>query len=314
MAKTGRLVGKLVVLTGGSGFLGEHVAQALLERGARLRIASRNPRKAFRLRPLANLGQIQFVACDVRRPAHVAAALAGAEAAVNLVGSFEGDLMALMAEGGANVAEAARAAGARAMVHVSAIGADASAPAGYARAKAKSEEAVHAAFPGATIVRPSVLFGEDDRFVQMFAGLISNFPVLPVFGPHAPLQPLFVSDAADAIVTALADPRAHGGKTFEIGGPETITMHEQHRRIAAAQHRKRSFIEVPDALSALFTMRPGTPMNSDQWLLLKQGNVVSGKLPGLKQLGIVPRPLALFLDRWMVRFRRYGRFNESVPG
>ena len=91
-------------------------------------------------------------------------------------------------------------------------------------------------------------------------------------------------------------------------------MLELHRRIAAAQHRKRTFLEVPDALSALFAMLPGTPMNSDQWLLLKQGNVVSGKLPGLKQLGIVPRPLALFLDRWMVRFRRYGRFNESVPG
>jgi NADH dehydrogenase len=314
MAQSGPLDGKLVVLTGGSGFLGEHVAQALLERGARLRIASRHPRRAFALRPLANLGQIQFVPCDVRRPGQVAAALAGADAVVNLVGAFDGDLNQLIAGGAETVARAAGDAGAQAMVHVSAIGADAGSASDYARAKGRSEDAVRSAFSGAAIVRPSVLFGEDDRFVRMFAGLIATFPVVPVFGPHASLQPLFVVDAAEAIVAALSDPEAHGGKTFEIGGPEAITMLELHRRIAAAQHRKRRFLEVPDSLSALFAALPGTPMSTDQWLLLKAGNVVSGTLPGLEQLGIVPRPLGLFLDRWMVRYRRYGRFSESMPG
>ena len=312
MAKFGPLDGKLVVLTGGSGFLGDHVAQALLQRGARLRIASRHPERAFRLRPLANLGQIQFARCDVRRPETVAAALRGADAVVNLVAAFEGDLTELIAGGAANVAQAARAAGATAMVHVSAIGADADSPAGYARAKAQSEEEVLAVFPGATIVRPSILFGEDDNFVQMFAGLISTFRVLPVFAPHAPLQPLLVDDAAEAIAVALADPRAHGGKTFEIAGPETTTMLDLHRRIAAAQNRKRSFIEVPDAASAVFAMLPGTPLNSDQWELLRRGNTASGALPGLKQLGVTPRPLGLFLDRWMARFRKNGRFNKAV--
>ena len=312
MAKYGPLDGKLVVITGGSGFLGEHIAQALLERGARLRIASRRPEKAYHLRPLANLGQIQFARCDVRRRDTVEAALRGADAVINLVGAFEGDLMKLIAEGARHVAEAAEAEGAAAMVHVSAIGAEADSPAGYARAKAESEEEVLAAFPRATIVRPSILFGEDDNFVQMFAGLVSTFRVLPVFGPHAPLQPLLVDDAADAIVAALADPRAHGGKTYEIGGPETITMLELHRRIAAAQNRKRSFIEVPDAAAALFAKLPGTPMNSDQWELLKRGNTVSGSLPGLKQLGVTPRPLGLFLDRWMTRFRKHGRFHKSL--
>lgn len=312
MAKSDPLEGKLVVITGGSGFLGDHVAQALLERGARLRIASRHPERAFRLRPLANLGQIQFARCDVRQRDTVDAALRGADAAVNLVGAFEGDLMELIAGGAANVAEAARAAGAAAMVHVSAIGADSASPAGYARAKAKSEEEVLSAFPNATVVRPSILFGEDDNFIQMFAGLVSMFRVLPVFAPHAPLQPLFVDDAAGAIVAALADPRAHGGKTYEIAGPETVTMIELHRRIAEAQNRKRTFIQVPDGLATLFAMLPGTPMNTDQWELLRRGNTLSGSRPGLKQLGMTARPLGLFLDRWMTRFRKHGRFHKTA--
>lgn len=312
MAKTDPLDSKLVTITGGSGFLGDFVAQALLRRGARLRIASRHPERAFRLRPLANLGQIQFARCDTTRPETVAAALAGSHAAVNLVGTFEGDLMKAVAGSAGNVARAAREAGVRALVHVSAIGADANSPAGYARAKAESERATLAAFPEATIVRPSILFGEEDRFVQMFANLISLFPMLPVFAPHAPLQPLYVDDAADAIVAALADPRRHGGKTYEIAGRETITMLDLHERIAAAQRRRRTFLEVPDALSAMFAMLPGTPMNSDQWALLKAGNRPSGRYPGLDKLGVTPRPLGLFLERWMVRFRKHGRFGETA--
>lgn len=314
MAKTHPLQGKLVALIGGSGFVGEHVAQALLARGVRLRVASRHPRRAFNLRPLAQLGQIQFVRCDVRHAESVRAAVAGADAVVNLVGTFSGDLMGVMAGGAATVARAAAEAGAAAMVHVSAIGADAASPAGYARAKAAAEDAVRSAFPAATILRPSVLFGEDDSFVNMFARLVSAFRVLPVFAPDAALQPLYVDDAAEAIVAALADPRNHGGKTYEIAGPETVTMLALNRRIAEAQRRKRSFIAVPDALSGVFAMLPGTPMNTDQWLLLKQGNAPSGALPGLRQLGITPRPLELFLDRWMTRYRRFGRFNEAAAG
>jgi NADH dehydrogenase len=219
-----------------------------------------------------------------------------------------------MAGGAETVARAAAEAGAPAMVHVSAIGAAADSPSGYAQAKAAAEEAVRAAFPAATILRPSVLFGEDDKFVTMFAGLIAAFRVLPVFAPQAGLQPLYVDDAAEAVVAALADPRLHAGKTFEIAGPETITMLELNRRIAEAQRRKRTFIEVPDAVSGFFAMLPGTPMSTDQWLLLKQGNAPSGALPGLKQLGITPRPLGLFLDRWMTRYRRFGRFNEAAAG
>lgn len=312
MAQDGALAGKLVVLIGGSGFFGKHAAQALLARGARLRVASRHPSEAFALRPLANLGQIQFVPCDVRKPDSVAAALRGADAAAYLVGAFKGDLEELQAKGAGRAAEAAAKEGARAFVYVSAIGAQLESDSAYAHSKAKGEELVRAAFPTATILRPSVLFGEDDAFVNLFAGLIAALPALPVFGPEAKLQPLFVDDAADALAEALADPGAHGGKTYEIAGPEVLSVEELHRRIAAAQNRERALLPMPDALSGLFAALPGTPMSRDQWRLLKAGNVASGALPGIRDLGVTPKPLGLFLDKWMTRYRKYGRFGTRT--
>lgn len=312
MAQTHPLNGKLVAVIGGSGFLGDHVAQALLSHGARVRIASRNPHEAYTLKPLAQLGQLQFAKCDATRPASAAAAVAGADAVVNLVGTFSGDLMKAIAGSARNVAQAAADAGCTALVHVSAIGADPESPAGYARAKAESEAGVLAAYPNATTLRPSIVFGEDDNFIQMFAGLIAKMPILPVFAPNAPVQPLYVDDAAAAVVAALADPARHGGKTYEIAGPEAITMRDLNERIARAQFRERTFIDVPDGASAVFAMLPGTPMNTDQWTLLKAGNRPSGNLPGIKELGIAPRPLGLFLDRWMVRHRKHGRFNDKI--
>jgi NADH dehydrogenase len=311
MATYGPLEGKLVVLIGGSGFVGAHVAQALLERGARLRIASRHPEKAWHLKPLANLGQIQFARCDVRDRNSVEAAMHGAEAAAYLVGAFSGDLEALQARGAGWAAEAAAANGAQSFAYVSAIGADAESESAYSATKAKGEQAVLEAFPGASVLRPSVMFGEDDRFITMFASLIAAMPVLPVFGAQAKLQPVWVDDVAEALAAALGEPRTCGGKTFELAGPEQLAMLELHRRIAAAQGRERTFVPVPDALSALFAALPLTPMNSDQWRMLKAGNVASGKLPGLKELGVAPHPLALFLDKWMVRYRRHGRFGDK---
>lgn len=309
MAHLAPLADKLVVLIGGGGFVGTHVAQELLRRGARLRIAERHPEHAFKLKPLAELGQIQFTRCDVKDRRSIEAALQGADAAIYLVGTWGADQYALQAEGAGMAAEAAAAQGAGAFVYVSAIGADAGSDSGYASSKAEGEARVRAAFPRATIVRPSIMFGEDDKFVNLFAGLIAALPALPVFGAEAKLQPLNVDDAAAAIVNALADPAKHGGKTYELAGPEVLTMVELHRRIAAAQGRERGFIAVPDALAGLFAALPGTPMNSDQWRLLKQGNVASGALPGCAALGVQPRPLGLFLDKWMTRYRKHGRFG-----
>jgi uncharacterized protein YbjT (DUF2867 family) len=309
------LSGKVVTVLGGSGFFGRHLAQELLARGARLRVASRNPERAYSLKPLGNLGQIAFMRCDVSRPQTLAPVLAGADAVVNLVGAFDGDLDSLQGEGAGRIARAAADAGAASFVHVSAIGADAASRVDYARTKAEGEAAVSAAFPGASVVRPSLLFGADDNFVQMFARLIAMLPVLPVFGPQTKLQPVFVDDAAAAIATILSDPGRLGGKTYELGGPEVIAMLELNQRIAEAQHRKRVFIELPDAVSAAFAATtgwlPGAPISSDQFALLKAGSVASGKKPGFKQLGIMPRPLGLFLDRWMVQYRKHGRFGAA---
>lgn len=312
MAQTGSLQDRVITLFGGSGFVGAHVAQALLERGARVRIASRNPERALRLKPLANLGQIQFLRCDIRDEAAVAGALYQADAVVNLVGAFDGDLRALMGQAAGCIARLAAVGGARAMVHVSAIGADAESESRYAQAKALGENQVLGAFPQATVLRPSVVFGEDDTFINMFAGLIRMAPVLPVFGPDAKLQPLLVDDLAEAVARSLEDPAKHGGKVFELGGPETVTMLELNQRIARAQGRTRQFLPMPDAASALFAALPGTPMGRDQWIMLKEGSVPSGQLPGFAAFGIEPRPLGLYLDRWMERYRKYGRFTNRA--
>ena len=311
----GNLDGRPVVLIGGSGFVGAHLAQALLARGCRLRIVSRHPERAFRLRTLANLGQVQFVRGDVTRPAGLAAALAGAYGVVNLVGAFAGNLDALQGEGAGRIAALAQTAQAQAFVQVSALGSDAASPVAYNRTKAEGETAVRAAFPSATIVRPSVLFGEDDAFLNLFGGLIARLPVLPVFGPQAKLQPLNVDDAAEAIANALGDPARHGGAAYDIAGPEAITMLDLNRRIAAAQGRERGFLALPDAVSGAFAAAtgwlPGAPLSSDQWTLLKDGNVLHGE-NGIAALGVIPRPLGLFLERWMVRYRKHGRFGAKV--
>jgi len=309
--KTRDLDGKLIALVGGTGFLGTHLAQELLARGARLRIASRHPEKAFAIKPLGNLGQVQVVAVDVTKPHTVRVALTGVDAVVNLVGAFAGDLDAVQGTGAGQIAAIARDAGAQAFVHVSAIGADAASPVAYARTKAAGEVAVLAAFADAVVLRPSILFGSDDNFLTMFAGLM-RMPVLPVFAPDAKLQPLDVDDAARAIGNVLAAYEAHAGKIYEIAGPEAMTVLDLNQRIARATQRSPLLIGLPDGLAKLIAAMPLTPISSDQFALLRQGNVASGALPGIRELGVQPRPLDLFLERWLVTYRKHGRFGTRA--
>lgn len=312
MASMKTLSGKTVVLMGGNGFLGSQIAQALLNRGARVRIASRNPEKGFKLKPLANLGQIQLVRCDAGHRASVERAVAGADAVVNCVGSFSGNLLRLMGHAPGWMAEAARAGGAQAFVQISAIVPQDHEGNRYATAKRCGEERVQAAFPHATILRPSLLFGPGGGVTSLFAPLIARFPMIPVFGAKARVQPAYVADVAEAAARAVADPGRYGGKIFELAGPETMTMIDLQQRMAAGQCRTPVFLPMPDSVSALFAALPGTPMNADQWGLLKGGNVAAAGSSGFKAFGIDPKPLGLFLEDWMTPYRKNGRFSERL--
>lgn len=300
---------KLVTLIGGGGFVGRYVAQALLKAGARVRVAQRDPRQAYFLKPLGQLGGLQLVAADIERPETIARALVGADAAVNLVGVFAGNLQRIHAEGARAVGEAATANGLEALVHVSAIGADPAADSAYARSKGAGEAAIRAAYRGVTILRPSTVFGREDQFVNRFAGMIAALPVVPVLRPEARFQPIYVRDVAAAAMAALADPAHLGGRTFELGGPEVLTMMELHRRIATHIGRTPTLLTLPDALGGLLAALPGTPISSDQWKLLGHDNVVSTQAEGLAALGVTPTPLDTVAPSWLVRFRKAGRFG-----
>lgn len=302
------MMDRLVTLIGGGGFLGRYVAQALLKTGARVRVAERDPRRAFFLKPLGGLGQTQFVAADITRPDTIARAVDGADAVVNLVGSFTGNLTRLHVEGPRALAEAAAANGA-ALVHVSAIGADAQSDSQYARTKGMGEEAVRAAHPAATILRPATVFGREDQFLNRFAGMIAALPVVPVLKPQTRFQPVFVGDVANAVLAAIADAAAHGGHTYELGGPEVLTMLELHQWIAAAIGRKPRLLPLPDVAGSVLAALPLSPISGDQWKLLQRDTVVGAGAEGLAELGVAPTPLGAVAPGWLVRFRRAGRFG-----
>ena len=303
---------RLVTLIGGGGFLGRYVAQELLAAGARVRIAQPRPRDAWFLKPLGGLGQTQFAAADVRKPETLARALQGSDAVVNLAGVLSGDFQGVHADGARNVAEAAARAGVAALVHVSALGADPESSSAYGRSKAEGEAAVRAAFPDATIFRPSILFGREDRFVNRFAGMIANMPLaVPVLRGEAKFQPAYVADVAQAVVQALADPARHAGRTYTLGGPDVISMAALFKWIGGAIGRDVPFVEVPDAIGGIVPFLPFAPITRDQWNMLGRDNVVPPAGVGFEAFRIVPTPLAAVAPAWLVRFRRQGRFGEA---
>lgn len=310
----------IVAVFGAGGFVGRYAVQELLNggEGFRVRIAQRRPKAAWFLRPLGALGQTQFLAADVTRPETVARAVEGASAVVNLVGTF-GDMMAVQADGAETIAKAAAAAGVRTLVHISAIGADPGSSSTYGRSKGLGEQAVRAAFPSATIMRPSIVFGREDQFSNRFAQML-KLPIVPVVRGDVKFQPVFVGDLGEAIVRAVEDPGAHAGKTYELGGPEQVSMRELLRRLADWTGRKPHFVDMPDAIAGGMARfggwAPGAPITWDQWLMLQQDNVVAAGAEGLEAFGITPTPLAAVAPSWLVRYRRQGRFGgvKTVEG
>lgn len=307
---------KLVTLFGGGGFIGRALAQELFSRGWRVRIAQREPRRAFAVKALGVLGQTQFASADVTKPESVARAVAGSDAVVNLVGLLKGDFQGAHVDGAANIAKACAAAGVSALVHVSAIGADPESPSAYGRTKAAGEAAVRAAFPAATIVRPSILFGRDDAFTNRFAGLIRALPVVPVIAPDTKLQPIFVADVAKALAEAVTAAHAHAGKTYEIGGPDVLTMAQVNEWLAGAIGREMSFVPVPTGVAGLLATltgwAPGAPITSDQLAMLAKDNVADTALPGLAALGVTPTPMAAVAPAWLTAYRKHGRFGDQA--
>jgi uncharacterized protein YbjT (DUF2867 family) len=304
----------LVTVFGGGGFIGRYVVRDLLKAGHRVRVAERNPKRAWFLKAQANLGQIQFAAADITDPASVARAVADADCVVNLVGRFD-QVDAVQHIGARNVAVAAKVSGAKALVHISAIGANSDSPSAYGRSKGDGEAAVLAAFPGATILRPSIVFGREDSFVNRFAGLIRMLPVVPLIGGASKFQPVYVGDVAQAVATVLAAPSAHAGMTYELGGPQVMSMEQVNRWIMAATERNKPLLPVPDFVAGLMAKLtgwlPGAPMTNDQWLMLQSDNVVGEGVPGLADLGITPQSLDATAPGWMVQYKRHGRFGVS---
>lgn len=305
----------LVTVFGGGGFVGRYVCEFLLREGVRIRVAQRHPRKAHFLQPLGQVGQVDLIAADVTRPESAELACAGAEAVVNLVAVMERGMEAINARGAANVARAATKAGAKALVHVSAIGADPNGQAEYARSKGRGEAAVKSAFPGATIVRPSLVFGAEDQLTNRFARLLAMLPIYPVIAPQTRFQPVFVRDLAEAVAAAALDPVRHSGKTYEIGGPEVMTMRELTARIGKLAGQEKELVDMPSFASAGLArlgFLPGAPLTWDQWLMLQQDNVAGSKSKGLAAFGIQPTPLEAVAGEWLSRFRHGGRFGASA--
>jgi Predicted nucleoside-diphosphate-sugar epimerases len=292
---------KLVTVFGGSGFIGRYVCEELLAAGVRIRVASRDPRSAYYIQPLSQVGQLGLVRADITNRDSVRAAVDGADAVVNLVGSFT-NMAKVHSTGAANIAEAARDSGAKQLVHISAMSADQGSDAGYSRTKGQGENAVRKAFPDATIIRPSIVFGSEDQLTNQLAAMSRLLPVVPVIAGKCRFQPVFVEDLAKAIAAAAVNPAAHAGKTYEIGGPQVFTMRELTQQILAAAGRDTALADVPAPIASLiswFGFLPGAPLTRDQWLMLQRDNVASEGAPGLEAFGIKPTPFAAVAPGWL---------------
>ncbi|OQM76327.1 complex I NDUFA9 subunit family protein [Manganibacter manganicus] len=313
---------KLVVVFGGSGFVGRHVVRALARRGYRIRVPCRRPDLAGHLQPLGNVGQIQPVQANVRARWSVDRAVQGADHVVNLVGilheSGRQRFGAVHEFGARAIAEAARSVGAG-MTHVSALGADPRSASAYARSKALGEKAVLETIADAVIHRPSINFGPEDEFFNRFASMARLSPVLPLIGGgHTRFQPVYVDDVAEAVARAV-DGEVEGGRIYELGGPQVLTFKQCMQELLAVIDRKRVLMPVPWWLAgiqaSILGMLPNPLLTSDQLEQLRVHNQVSEKAIGegrtLAGLGIQPQALGTMLPTYLWRFRPFGQFQRK---
>ncbi len=313
---------KLVTIYGGSGFLGRYIARRMAKEGWRVRVAVRRPNEALFVKPYGAVGQVEPILCNIRDDASVRAAMTGADAVVNCVGTFDkrgrNNFDAVQAEGAGRIARIAAETGVARMVHVSAIGADAESDSDYARTKAEGEAAVKAAFPGAVILRPSVLFGPEDGFFNRFAGMSRMGPVLPVVGAETKFQPVYVDDVAQAAVKGVL---GEASGTYELGGPDVATFRELMGEMLTVINRRRLVLNMPFWVARIIaglldfgSMLTGglisnTILTGDQVKSLRHDNVVAEGARGLADLGIAPTPIHAVLPDYLWRFRPSGQYE-----
>ena len=298
---------------GGSGFIGRYVVKRLAAHGHVVRVAGRHPEAALFLKPMGAVGQIVPLYAPLQREADVQRAVEGADLVVNLVGILEegrdGDFQRIHAEGAGRVARLAAASGVARLVQMSAIGADPASPSRYGASKGAGEQAVRAAFPAATILRPSLVFGPEDQLFNRFATMAQRLPLMPVVAGATRFQPVYVGDVADAVIAGLIRADA-AGVTYELGGPLVLSMRELLAYVLAETGRHRRLVTVPLGLArlqaAVLERLPGKLLTRDQLLMLQHDNVVAAGAAGLGELGIVPTPMDLVVPAYLRRFRPGG--------
>ncbi len=299
----------IATVIGGSGFLGRYVVKRLAAASHVVRVAVRDPETAMSLRPMGRVGQVVPLYANITDDATVARAVEGADIVVNLVGVLAerkaGDFRAMQAEGAGRVARLSTAAGVKHLVQISAIGADPNSPSAYGRTKAEGEALVREHFPAATILRPSLVFGQEDQFFNRFATLATMSPVMPVIAGASRFQPVFVGDVADAVMGAVSQPDAWG-KTYELGGPRVMTFREILGWILAQIGRHRPLVTIPNAGASLLARIPFSGLTPDQLLLLQRDNVADPAMPDLAGLGVQATPIELVVPAYLARFRKGG--------
>lgn len=314
---------KLVTIYGGSGFIGRYIARRMAKEGWRVRVAVRHPNEAIFVRPYGTVGQVEPVFCNIRDDASVRAALHGAEAVVNCVGTFDrsgpNSFEAVQHEGAGRIARLAADEGVARLVQISAIGADPEGDSLYAQSKARGEAAVLEHFSKAVILRPSIVFGPEDQFFNRFAGMARLGPVLPVVGAETRFQPVYVDDVASA--AALAATGAAKPGVYELGGPEVKSFRALMQEMLAVIHRRRLIVNMPfwvaGIMATLLDAAQGVTLGlfknrlltRDQVRSLRHDNVVAEGAKGFQQLGIRPVAAATVLPDFLWRFRPSGQFD-----
>ena len=304
---------KVATVFGGSGFIGRYVVKRLAHQGYIVRVAVRDPEAALFLKPMGSVGQVVPLFAPVSNQPAVRRAVQDADLVVNCVGILAeagaATFRAVHTEGAQHIATEANAAGVHRLVHLSAIGAAPESRSRYAASKGLGEQAVSAAFPRATILRPSIVFGPEDSFFNRFAELARLSPVMPVIAGNTRMQPVYVGDVADAAMAALSDP-ATEGKIYELGGPEVMTFRDILRLILKFTQRSRKLFEVPSAMASLqasiMQYLPGKPLTPDQLIMLEHDNIVAPGALGLADLGLAPTPIDLVVPSYLSRFKPGG--------